>query len=33
VMGAFTSGWKIVTLGWIGTAIMGLAAILMLVPG
>jgi Mn2+/Fe2+ NRAMP family transporter len=33
VMGAFTSSWKIRTLGWIGTAIMGLAAVLMLVPG
>jgi Mn2+/Fe2+ NRAMP family transporter len=33
VMGAFTSSRHIVVLGWIGTAIMGLAAILMLVPG
>jgi len=33
VMGAFTSSWPIVILGWIGTAIMGLAAALMLVPG
>jgi len=33
VMGAFTSSWQIVILGWIGTAIMGLAAALMLVPG
>ena len=32
VMGAFTSSWPIVALGWIGTVIMGLAAILMLVP-
>ncbi|MFZ1968306.1 MAG: divalent metal cation transporter, partial [Bradyrhizobium sp.] len=33
VMGAFTSGRTIIILGWIGTAIMGLAAVLMLVPG
>jgi len=33
VMGAFTSSWPIVTLGWIGAAIMGLTAALMLVPG
>jgi Mn2+/Fe2+ NRAMP family transporter len=33
VMGAFTSSRPILVLGWIGTAIMGLAAILMLVPG
>jgi len=32
VMGAFTSSRHIVVLGWIGTAIMGLAAALMLVP-
>jgi Mn2+/Fe2+ NRAMP family transporter len=32
VMGAFTSSRSIVILGWIGTAVMGLAAILMLVP-
>jgi Mn2+/Fe2+ NRAMP family transporter len=32
-MGAFTSSRPILVLGWIGTAIMGLAAILMLVPG
>ena len=33
VMGAFTSSRAIIILGWIGTAIMGLAAVLMLVPG
>ena len=33
VMGAFTSSRPVLVLGWIGTAIMGLAAILMLVPG
>ena len=33
VMGEFTSSWQILVLGWIGTAIMGLAAALMLVPG
>jgi len=33
VMGAFTSSRSIVTLGWIGAAIMGLAAVLMLAPG
>jgi NRAMP (natural resistance-associated macrophage protein)-like metal ion transporter len=33
VMGAFTSSWPVVFLGWIGTAIMGFAAVLMLVPG
>jgi Mn2+/Fe2+ NRAMP family transporter len=33
VMGAFTSSRGIVLLGWIGAAVMGLAAILMLVPG
>jgi Mn2+/Fe2+ NRAMP family transporter len=33
VMGAFTSSRHIVVLAWIGTAIMGLAAALMLVPG
>ena len=32
VMGAFTSSRPIMVLGWIGTAIMGLAAVLMLVP-
>jgi Mn2+/Fe2+ NRAMP family transporter len=32
VMGAFTPGRHIVVLGWIGTAIMGLAALLMLIP-
>ena len=33
VMGAFTSSRPIVVLGWIGAAVMGLAAVLMLVPG
>jgi Mn2+/Fe2+ NRAMP family transporter len=33
VMGPFTSSWPIVTLGWIGAAVMGLAAVLMLIPG
>ena len=33
VMGEFTSSRHIVVLGWIGTAIMGLAAVLMLIPG
>lgn len=33
VMGAFTSSRPILVLGWIGTAIMGLAAVLMLIPG
>ena len=33
VMGAFTSSRQIIILGWIGTAIMGLAAVLMLIPG
>ncbi len=32
-MGAFTSSRPIVILGWIGAAVMGLAAVLMLVPG
>lgn len=33
VMGAFASSRAIVVLGWIGAAVMGLAAVLMLVPG
>ena len=33
VMGAFTSSWPIVVLGWIGAAVMGLAAIMMFIPG
>lgn len=33
VMGAFTSGRSIVILGWITTAVMGLAAVLMFIPG
>jgi Mn2+/Fe2+ NRAMP family transporter len=33
VMGAFTAGWPIVTLGWIATALMGAAAVRMFIPG
>ncbi|MGO8911921.1 MAG: NRAMP family divalent metal transporter [Bradyrhizobium sp.] len=33
VMGAFTSSRSIVILGWIGAAVMGLAAVLMCIPG
>jgi Mn2+/Fe2+ NRAMP family transporter len=33
VMGAFTSSLPIVILGWIGAAVMGLAAVLMFMPG
>jgi Mn2+/Fe2+ NRAMP family transporter len=33
VMGRFTSSRAIVTLGWIATAIMGIAAAMMLIPG
>jgi Mn2+/Fe2+ NRAMP family transporter len=33
VMGAFTPSWPILALGWIGAAVMGLAAVLMLIPG
>ena len=33
VMGAFTSSLPIVILGWIGAAVMGLAALLMFMPG
>ena len=33
VMGAFTSSRPIMALGWIGAAVMGLAAVLMLIPG
>src|SRR6202035_2727966 len=33
VMGPFTSSRAIVALGWIGAAVMGLAAVLMLIPG
>ena len=33
VMGAFTSSRPILVLGWIGTAVMGLAAVLMFIPG
>jgi Mn2+/Fe2+ NRAMP family transporter len=33
VMGAYTAGRSIVILGWIGTAVMGAAAVRMLMPG
>jgi Mn2+/Fe2+ NRAMP family transporter len=33
VMGAFTASLPIVSLGWIGAAVMGLAAVLMFMPG
>jgi Mn2+/Fe2+ NRAMP family transporter len=33
VMGAFTSSRSILILGWIATAVMGLAAVLMFMPG
>ncbi len=33
VMGAFTSSRSIVILGWTATAVMGLAAVLMFLPG
>jgi Mn2+/Fe2+ NRAMP family transporter len=33
VMGALTSSRPVIALGWIGAAIMGLAAVLMLIPG
>jgi Mn2+/Fe2+ NRAMP family transporter len=33
VMGAFTAGRSIMILGWIATAVMGAAALCMLVPG
>ena len=33
VMGAFTSSRLIVILGWITAAVMGLAAVLMFIPG
>jgi len=33
VMGPFTSSRPIMVLGWIGAAVMGLAAVLMLIPG
>jgi hypothetical protein len=32
-MGRFTSSRAIVTLGWIATAIMGVAAAMMFIPG
>jgi Mn2+/Fe2+ NRAMP family transporter len=33
VMGAFTASRPILALGWIGAAMMGFAALLMLIPG
>jgi Mn2+/Fe2+ NRAMP family transporter len=33
VMGRFTASRPIVILGWIGTAVMGLAAVRMFIPG
>jgi NRAMP (natural resistance-associated macrophage protein)-like metal ion transporter len=33
VMGEYTSGWAIVTLGWIATAVMAAAAVRMFIPG
>jgi len=33
VMGAFTASRPILALGWIGAAVMGFAALLMLIPG
>jgi len=33
VMGPFTASRPIVILGWIGTAVMGLAAVRMFIPG
>ncbi len=33
VMGDFTVGWPLVILSWIGTAVMGAAAVCMLIPG
>jgi Mn2+/Fe2+ NRAMP family transporter len=33
VMGAFTARWPIIALGWIATAVMGAAAVRMLIPG
>jgi Mn2+/Fe2+ NRAMP family transporter len=33
VMGAFTSSRPVVILGWIGAAVMGLAAVRMFMPG
>jgi len=33
VMGTFTAGWKILTLGWIATAVMAAAAVRMFLPG
>jgi Mn2+/Fe2+ NRAMP family transporter len=33
VMGAFTSSRSIMLLGWITTAVMGLAAVLIFIPG
>jgi Mn2+/Fe2+ NRAMP family transporter len=33
VMGAFTASGSLITLGWIATAVMGAAAVWMLIPG
>jgi Mn2+/Fe2+ NRAMP family transporter len=33
VMGAFTASWPLIMLGWVATAVMGAAAVLMLMPG
>jgi Mn2+/Fe2+ NRAMP family transporter len=33
VMGAFTASRTLVTLGWLATALMGAAAVRMLIPG
>jgi Mn2+/Fe2+ NRAMP family transporter len=33
VMGEYTSGWVIRTLGWIATAVMAAAAVRMFIPG
>ncbi len=32
VMGAYVAGWPLVALGWIATAVMGVASVLMLLP-
>jgi Mn2+/Fe2+ NRAMP family transporter len=33
VMGTFTAGRSIIVLGWIATAVMGVAAVWMFIPG
>jgi Mn2+/Fe2+ NRAMP family transporter len=33
VMGKFTAGWRILSLGWLAAAVMGAAAIRMFIPG